>query len=292
MTQVKFKYQCPENWDNMRIRLHSRFCDNCKKDVIDFTQKSREEILLYLLSNQDKQICGRLLPSQLDFSHADILITIYGLTPKQKKSNLPFYLLTIGTLILASCKNNMTEEKEIVTEQYEVVDNSDTLTSLSTGSQSDTIQSLPDKTKDNLVCVAIGIVIVEPDSSYLINEPENFIEPDTAYARKEPYTYAEVMPEFVGGIDSLMSFIKNNINYPEWEKTNNIEGVVYVTFIVDNTGKINNPKILRSVIDSKNFDAEVFRVISKMPDWKPGEIRNTKVDVQYNLPIRFALERK
>ena len=289
MTHVHFNYKCQENWESMRIGLHTRFCENCKIDVIDFTQKSREEILLYLLSNRDKQTCGRLLPSQLDFSHSDILITINGLTPIQKKSNLPFYLLTIGTLILTSCQNNSTSDIEAVPDQYEVVAKDDTLEQHPKTSPYDTLQSITEKTNDLVVYPEIGLLIVTPDTSYINNEHSNIVEPDTTQAYKEPYTVVEVMPEFVGGIDSLMRFIKNNINYPEWEKENNIEGTVYVTFVVNKLGEIKNPKILRSVSGSRNFDAEVFRVISLMPDWKPGAIGNTNVDVQYNLPIRFKL---
>lgn len=274
MTALHFKYRCPENWESMRLGLHSRFCDNCKKDVIDFTQKSREEILLYILANQDKQICGRLLPSQLDFTHADILVAIQGLTPKQRNSNLPFYILTVGTLILTSC-NNTPANKGTISSQQDTLKQNNKIVSLLKNPQSDTIQPVKKKIIDIIDEVPLlGDVIVEPD---------------TAYGRSEPYMFAEVMPEFVGGIDSLMSFLKDNINYPEWEKKNKIQGTVYVSFTIDKVGKIKNTKILRSVTGSKNFDAEVLRVINKMPNWKPGEDGNKKVDVQYNLPIRFTL---
>ena len=97
------------------------------------------------------------------------------------------------------------------------------------------------------------------------------------------------MPEFVGGVDSLMSYLKTNINYPKWEKENKIKGTVYVSFTVDKEGKIKNSKILNSVYKAKNFDKEVLQVIDNMPDWKPGMNHGEKVDVQYMIPVRFTL---
>lgn len=97
------------------------------------------------------------------------------------------------------------------------------------------------------------------------------------------------MPEFKGGVDSLFSYIKNNIKYPEWEKKQKIEGRVFVTFIVDKNGTITKPRILKTVEDSKNFDNEVIRVISEMPAWIPGQHNGENVAVQFNLPVRFKL---
>src|SRR5690606_18408431 len=99
----------------------------------------------------------------------------------------------------------------------------------------------------------------------------------------------EKMPEFIGGLDSLTSYLKTTLHYPKWEKENKIEGTVYVSFVINKEGKIENPRILRSVKDSKNFDNEVLKIINEMPDWIPGEQDGKKVKVQYNLPIRFKL---
>jgi hypothetical protein len=48
---------CQENWHHMAASGDGRFCDCCKKDVIDFTGLSDEEILKYL-SGVDN-LCGR-----------------------------------------------------------------------------------------------------------------------------------------------------------------------------------------------------------------------------------------
>jgi|LakMenE18May11ns_1017448.scaffolds.fasta_scaffold8140574_1 hypothetical protein len=37
---IEIKKPCPENWETMKIGLNSRFCDNCQKNVIDFTNEA------------------------------------------------------------------------------------------------------------------------------------------------------------------------------------------------------------------------------------------------------------
>ncbi|MGL5684086.1 MAG: energy transducer TonB [Marinifilaceae bacterium] len=63
-----------------------------------------------------------------------------------------------------------------------------------------------------------------------------------------------------------------------------------VSFIIDETGKVCNPKVERSV--DPILDKEALRVISMMPNWKPGKQRGKPVKVSQIMPIRFALERK
>lgn len=277
-TRLNIKKPCPENWESMKIGLHSRFCDNCQKTVIDFTSKDKREILEYLLTNRTDKVCGRIYRSQLDFSNTDLLITIQALSKHTTNTNIPFYLLTVGTMILASCNNN-TPDNQVSTPQDTIIIQSDTTKKdiEKNDEPKDTIKKV-EQTKIDPPVIPIDIVLGEID-----------IYHDTIYGKTEPYQLVDIMPEFKGGIDSLMSFVRQNLKYPDWEKENKIEGKVFVSFIVDKNGKIKEPKILRSVQGSKNFDKEVIRVINNMPDWTPGQQDGKTVDVQFNLPINFKL---
>ena len=83
---INIKNPCTENWNEMKIALSSRFCDNCQKNVIDFTDKSRVEILEYLISNKSESVCGRIYRSQLDFSNTDLFVTIQSLSKNNNTS--------------------------------------------------------------------------------------------------------------------------------------------------------------------------------------------------------------
>lgn len=98
-------------------------------------------------------------------------------------------------------------------------------------------------------------------------------------------TVSQIQPEFPGGTDSLDSFLKTNLTYPEKARLNHTQGRVYVGFMIDRNGKIKNLKILSSA--SEDLDNEALRVIGIMPDWKPGTAGGTPIDVQYILPIDF-----
>jgi TonB family protein len=99
----------------------------------------------------------------------------------------------------------------------------------------------------------------------------------------------QVQPEFPGGEDSLMSFLKRNLHYPESAKLKGAHGSVLVGFVVDRTGIIRDAEILNGVNEEMN--AEAIRVIKSMPLWKPGTIGGSPSDVQYALSIDFTMGR-
>lgn len=98
----------------------------------------------------------------------------------------------------------------------------------------------------------------------------------------------ETMPQFPGGEEELLKFLYGNIIYPEEAKTNNTQGLVVISFIVEIDGKISTVEILRDIGDG--CGTEVKRVIELMPDWMPGLQDGEPVRVAYKLPVRFKLE--
>ena len=107
---------------------------------------------------------------------------------------------------------------------------------------------------------------------------------------KEPiYTVVEQDPEFPGGMEKLYQFIAANIKWPESDVEHNCQGKVFVTFVIEKDGSVNNPKIIRDPCPDKGFGDEALRVVKLMPKWKPGLQRGKPVRVQYNLPINFTL---
>ncbi|MBR5029263.1 MAG: energy transducer TonB, partial [Bacteroidales bacterium] len=71
-------------------------------------------------------------------------------------------------------------------------------------------------------------------------------------------------------------------------KQQNLEGRVFVTFVVEKDGSIANPKVLRDI--GGGCGEEAIRVVRSMPKWKPGKQRGKAVRVQFNLPVMFQLE--
>ncbi len=60
-----------------------------------------------------------------------------------------------------------------------------------------------------------------------------------------------------------------------------------VNFLVTSSGKVKNVTVSKSA--SPLLDAEAIRVISSMPDWKPGTQAGKSVNVQMQVPVEFKL---
>lgn len=281
----QIKFPCHEDWNSMKIGIYSRHCQSCKKDVMDFTGMSREQILTYLLSNYDNEICGRAYTHQLDFTHSELLITVNALSRNPQNNNLAFFLLTIGTLILTSCHSDGKKEKH-KSEWSVAFDDEDEI----------------EKEKQNReICsreILGEMVIQQPEVVYSDTVGTKYDSSDRNVGRtpiasddtSAVYTIVDEMPEFRGGMGALISYIKKNVKYPEVEKKSKIEGTVYATFMIDEKGAIHNLEIMEGKSSvSENFRIEVIRVLSGMPHWKPGRLRGKKVKVQYYLPVKFEL---
>ncbi|MBR4793853.1 MAG: energy transducer TonB [Bacteroidaceae bacterium] len=128
-------------------------------------------------------------------------------------------------------------------------------------------------TEDNVEWVDLDdyeVVEVEP-------EPEE----------EEIFMVVEDQPEFPGGTAALLEYLRKNIKYPAICRENNIQGRVLVTFIVNKDGAIVEPEVVKSV--NPSLDKEALRVISQMPNWKPGSQRGKPVRVKYTVPVNFRL---
>ncbi len=103
------------------------------------------------------------------------------------------------------------------------------------------------------------------------------------------FTVVENQPEFPGGRDELFKYLGENIKYPEAAAKANVTGRVFVNFVVTTEGEIKDITILKGI--GFGADAEAVRVVKNMPRWKPGIQSGKAVNVRYNLPIAFQLDR-
>lgn len=102
------------------------------------------------------------------------------------------------------------------------------------------------------------------------------------------YLVCEEMPEYPGGADSLRADLVRSIKYPVEASKKGIQGKVYITFVVDEKGKIDNAKVIRGV--DPMLDKEALRVVSSLDKaWTPGKEKGKPVKVSYTLPVNFAL---
>lgn len=100
---------------------------------------------------------------------------------------------------------------------------------------------------------------------------------------EEFFVVVEDMPELIGGLEGL----QRQIRYPEMARRAGIEGRVYIQFIVNERGQVEDPQVIRGI--GGGADEEALRVVSQA-EFRPGMQRGRPVRVQYSLPIFFRLQ--
>ena len=98
------------------------------------------------------------------------------------------------------------------------------------------------------------------------------------------FVIVEEMPELIGGLQAL----QNQIRYPEMARRAGIEGRVYIQFIVNERGEVENPRVIRGI--GGGADEEALRALVQHAKFTPGMQRGRPVRVQYSLPIVFRLQ--
>lgn len=98
---------------------------------------------------------------------------------------------------------------------------------------------------------------------------------------------AKVMPSFPGGKYALAHYLGGHIKYPESAKTDSVQGRVYIGFVINSLGQVEDAHVLRSPDD--RLTQAALEVVKGMPNWNPGKENGKPVNVQYTLPINFQL---
>ena len=145
------------------------------------------------------------------------------------------------------------------------------------------LQEVPDDVKTN------------PDITVTVEDDPNIPTPDLPKLPikeedpkdEPPFIIVEQYPEYTGGDEARLTFLRNNIKYPQAAREIGIQGTVYVNFVVEKDGSITQIKIIRGI--GGGCDEEAMRVVQMMPKWKPGKQRGKEVRVAYDMPIKFTL---
>lgn len=97
----------------------------------------------------------------------------------------------------------------------------------------------------------------------------------------------EKYPEFAGGMAAWAKFIQRNMRYPALAQENEVQGKVFISFVVEIDGSITDVKLIKGI--GSGCDEEAMRVIKKSPRWTPGQQNNRQVRVRYTMPLAFQL---
>lgn len=113
---------------------------------------------------------------------------------------------------------------------------------------------------------------------------------DVIGAPPEPepeFTFVEQEPVPPGG--DIMAYFQKHLKYPQKAINADIEGKVFVSFLVLSNGDVDDVKLLKGI--GYGCDEEAIRVVKTMPKWTPGKNGGREVKVRLSIPILFKLAR-
>ncbi len=100
---------------------------------------------------------------------------------------------------------------------------------------------------------------------------------------KDVYEEADKMPEPVGGIEAILK----RVVYPEDAKKNGIEGKVFLSTVIDESGNATDIKVIKGA--GNGLDEAAVNAL-KGVKFTPGEVDGKKVKVKIVLPVMFKLK--
>jgi protein TonB len=127
------------------------------------------------------------------------------------------------------------------------------------------------------------ILDTDPTPPLYLPEPPA-IEPETS---DEPLIFVEVQATPDGGFSSFYQDLANRIKYPAQARRMQVEGRVFVEFVINRDGSITEIKVLKGI--GGGCDEEAVRVLKTSPRWKPGKQRGVPVRQRMVIPITFQL---
>ena len=95
-------------------------------------------------------------------------------------------------------------------------------------------------------------------------------------------------PMFPGGMEKFYQYLSKSIRYPKKSQEQNIQGKVFLTFIVEQDGSLSDIQVLRG--PGSEINDEAIRVLNASPNWNPGIYNDKPVRVKYNIAVNFTLD--
>lgn len=111
------------------------------------------------------------------------------------------------------------------------------------------------------------------------------------YSQKEEpiLTFVHEMPTYPGGEETLYNLLYQNVTYPELEKSMNIEGTVFIRFVIEKDGTPTQFKVERGVIGGAGLDSAALFACKQLGKFNPGTQYGVPQRVFFTIPIKFTL---
>lgn len=118
------------------------------------------------------------------------------------------------------------------------------------------------------------------------------IAPVIEEEKEDPHQIFVVVEETavpVGGLPAFYEYVLKNLKYPAQARRMDVEGRVFVEFVIEKDGSITDVKAIKGI--GAGCDEEAVRVVTNSPKWKAAKQRGKAVRQRMVLPITFKMTR-
>jgi protein TonB len=120
---------------------------------------------------------------------------------------------------------------------------------------------------------------------------ESYPVEDLIPSNSEIYSVVEEQAHYKYGDEALMKFVSKNIIYPQSAVEIEIQGKVYVQFVVNTDSTLSDITVVRGINGGAMLNKEAIRVVRlTSSDWVPARVNNMPVKCKMILPIMFKLQ--
>jgi TonB family protein len=103
------------------------------------------------------------------------------------------------------------------------------------------------------------------------------------------YAIVQEMPVFNHG--EVIKYLARTTRYPAEAEANDMQGTIWIEFVVDQFGEVSETKIVKSLKGAKLLEDEALRSVEALPRFAPGFQGGVPVTVRFTVPINFKLKK-
>jgi hypothetical protein len=290
--KITISKPCLEDWNKMTPNDNGRFCGNCSKNVVDFTNMLPDEIQIYF--QQHSNICGRFKNSQLNSLTIQIPNQVFYSQTHYHKMFLLALFIAMGTTLFSCSDKNGSKQKidkiEVVNEHKPETDR--IMVGDAKYNPNDTLHNIPPPppppkidqikfveqpnhkknkhcklNKDSLIhMTSMGEIVIDTTKT---NNKEISNKTKDKEIDKETLTIWETIyknPEYPGGENEFKNHIKKNYIFPK--NTQSLNGKIQASFVIERDGSISNIKTIKDI--ENGTGDELIRILKTSKNWRPG----------------------
>jgi hypothetical protein len=254
MKNIRIPEPCHENWADFTPTQKAAFCGSCQIDVVDFSNKTPEEVKQILKDNAGQHLCGRFKKSQLIELNDEFSAWENQSTRSFQSKFLYACLIVFGMSLFSSCHlpgQHVLGEIQMVLEDDQS-DNTQATPFIPAANhiETDTTKKLTEtrhiKGKVKYVpeehTSVETIKCIEPDS---IPAEIDYIKGDVAYTPDE-----DVLGNFLAPIEDTVENIPEDTLFDDLMVDGEIEWTPAFNDYIEDTTKTNGPISVTSISDN------------------------------------------